>query len=107
MTKIIYFITPKSLIKVAGKGAEFLPVLGPVAQYTKKAKKITKLSDPVSATSRGIGIMFNYCFGKAGAMTVECLLWISLSTVGGIAANPLLITTGAEFGNLLLDEIME
>ena len=107
MTKIIYFITPKSIIKVGSKAAEFIPILGPLAQYTKKAKKVTELSDPVSATSRGIGVMFNYCFGKAGAMSIECILWLGLSTAGGIIANPVLIAGGAEFGNMLLDEIID
>ena len=70
MTKIIYFITPQSIIKVGSKATEFIPILGPMAQYTKKAKKVTELNNPVSATSRGIGIMFNYCFGKVGAMSI-------------------------------------
>ena len=51
--------------------------------------------------------MFNYCFGKTGAMSIECILWIGLSTVSGITANPVLIAGGAEFGNLLLDEIID
>ena len=84
-----------------------LPILGPMATYTKKAKKVTELNNPVSATSRGIGLMFNYCFGKAGAMSIECILWLGLSTAGGLTANPGLIAGGAEFGNTLLDEIID
>ena len=41
MTTIIYFITPKSLVKIASKTAEFIPVLGPTIHFTKKAKKAT------------------------------------------------------------------
>ena len=104
---IIYFIKPKSIIKVGSKATEFIPILGPMAQYTKKAKKVTELSDPLSATSRGIGIMFNYCFGKVGAMSIECILWLGLSTAVGITANPILIAGGAEFGNMLFDEIID
>ena len=107
MTKLIYFITPKSIIKIGSKATEFIPILGPMAQYTKKAKKVTELSDPVSAISRGIGIIFNYCFGKAGAMSIECVLCLALSTAGGITANPALIVGGAEFENMLFDEIMD
>ena len=49
MTQIVYFITPTSVIKNRSKAAEFIPVLGPAVEYTKKAKKVTELSDPVSA----------------------------------------------------------
>ena len=66
MTTILYFVTPKTLAKIGGKAAKFIPILGPTVEYTKKAKKITEIADPVSASSRGIGILFNYCFGKAG-----------------------------------------
>lgn len=107
MTKIIYFVTPRSIIKLASKGVEFISILGPAATYTKKAKKITEMSNPVSATSRGIGLMFNYCFGKARTMSIECILWLGLSTAGGLTANSALIAGGAEFGNMLLDEITE
>lgn len=107
MVKIIYFVTPKTIIKVGSKATEFIPILGPMAKYTKNAKKITELSNPVSATSRGIGVMFDYCFGKAGAMSIECALWIGLSTIGGLTGNPALIAGGAEFGNLVLEEILD
>ena len=64
MTQIVYFITPKAIIKVGNKALEFVPVFGPFLEYTKKAKRATELSDPVSASSRGIGMIFNYCFWK-------------------------------------------
>ena len=108
---ILFFITPTGLItvasKVGGKAAEFLPVLGPAVKYTKKAKQVTQLTDSVSASSRGIGVMFDFCFGKAGTMSAECLLWLSLSTAGGLTGNPLLIAAGAEFGIMLLEEITD
>ena len=74
MTTIICFLTPKSLVKVGTKAAEFIPVLGSTLVYTKKAKKITEMTDPVSASSRGVGMLFKYCFGKAGAVSIECTL---------------------------------
>ena len=41
MTQMIYFITPKSLIKITTKAGEFLPIVGPTLTYTKKAQKMT------------------------------------------------------------------
>ena len=32
MTKIIYSITPQSIIKVGSKVTEFIPILGPMTQ---------------------------------------------------------------------------
>ena len=107
MTKIIYFVTPQSLVKIGTKGAEFIPILGPTLEYTKKAKKITKMTDPVSASSQGIGILFKYCFGKTGAVSIECALWLTFSVVGGATCNPTLIAAGAQFGNMALDEMLE
>ena len=71
MTKIIYFVTPTIIVKVGSKAADFIQVLGPSLEFTKKAKKVTEIADPVSASSRGIRIFFNYCFGKADAVSVE------------------------------------
>jgi hypothetical protein len=107
MTKIIYFITPTSLVKIASKGVEFIPVVGPSFVFTKKAKKVTEMLDPISASSRGVGILFNYCFGKAGAVSIECALWFGLSLAGGITCNPALIALGVEFGNMIMDEIID
>lgn len=96
--RIIYFVTPSSFVKIASKAGEFIPVLGPAIEFTKKAKKVTEMTDPVGASSRGIGIVFNFCFGKAGAVSIECALWLSLSVDGGVTANSGLIALGAQFG---------
>ena len=98
MTKIVFFVTPKSMVKIGTKFAEFVPILGPAASFSKKAK---------SASSRGIGILFDYCFGKAGAASVECALWITFSIAGGVTGNFVLIAGGAEFGNILMDGILD
>lgn len=74
MTKPIYFITPHSIVKVVYKLGEFAPGIGSSLSFTKKAEKLTKLTDPVSASARGIGLVFNFCFGKAGAVSAECIL---------------------------------
>ena len=45
MTKVIYFVLPSSLMmtglqQLGLKSAEFLPAVGPVVSYAKKAKKV-------------------------------------------------------------------
>lgn len=95
------------MVKIGSKAAEFIPVLGPTPDFTKKAKKVTEMTDPVSASSRGIGILFNYCFGKAGAVYLGCILWFGFSTVGGATCNPGLIAVGAQFGSMVIDEILD
>lgn len=64
------------------------------------------MTDPVSASSRGIGILFNYCFGKTGAVYLECILWFGFLTAGGVTANPALIALGAQFGNIVVEDII-
>lgn len=107
MTKILYFITPKIFVKLGSKAAEFIPLFGPTIEYQKKAKKLTQMSDPLSASSRGVGILFNFCFGKAGAVSIECALWFGFSVAGGVTCNPALIAAGAQFGNMVMDEILD
>ena len=107
MTKIIYFVTPTSFVKIGSKAVEFIPVIGPTLDFTKKAKKITEVTDPISASSRGVGILFNYCFGKAGAVSIECALWFGFSVAGGVTCNPALIAADAQFGNMVMDEILD
>ena len=41
--------------KIVEKGTEFIPVVGPMLKYSKKAMQITKLSDPVKATTHEVG----------------------------------------------------
>lgn len=107
MVKIIYFVTPWGLAKLGTKSAKFIPILGPSLEFTKKAQKLTDLSNPVTASSRGIGLLFNFCFGKAGALSAKCLLWFGFSIVGGTTANPTLIAIGAQFRNMVLEKILD
>ena len=67
---------------------------------------MTHLSDPLNATSRGIGMMFDFYFGKAGKISAECVLWLGLSVAGGLTGNPGLIAAGAQFGEMVVDEII-
>lgn len=107
MTNLLFFIPPKLVAKLANKATEFVPVLGPFANFNKKVTKITSATNPISASTQGVGMLFNYCFGKAGAVTAECILWFGFSTIGGMTANPAFIAVGAEFGNMILDEFIE
>ena len=107
MVKVVYFITPTSFVKIGTKLIEFIPVIGPTLEFSKKARKVTELGDPVSASSRGIGMIFGYCFGKTGALSIECALWLSLSVTGGITGNPGLIAVGTQFGTMVVDEIID
>ena len=107
MPKIVYFITPKTIAKLSSKALEFLPVVGPTLEFSKKAVKATEMTDLVSASSGGMGMIFNFCFGKTAAVSVECTLWLSLSLAGGLTGNPALIAAGAQFGNMIIDEIID
>lgn len=104
MTKIIYFVTPITIAKIGNKAAEFVPILGPSLEFTKKAKKITQMIDPVSASSRRIGILFNYW--KAGAVFLECTLWLGYLAAEDATCNPGLIALNAQFGNMIIDNII-
>ena len=87
MTKIIYFLTPTNMAKIGTKAVEFVPILGPTAEFMKKSQKVTEIADPISASSRGVGIVFNYCFGKVGALSIECFLWFGFSVAGGVTGR--------------------
>ena len=67
-------------------------------KYVKKAKKVTEIADPITATSRGAGMMFKHCFGKTAVITAECLLLLGFSVADGMTCNPSLIAAGAQFG---------
>lgn len=50
MTTILYFVTPRNLVKIGSKAAEFIPVLGSTLDFFKKAKKVTEMTDLISAS---------------------------------------------------------
>ena len=104
---ILYFITPQTMVKVGAKATEFIPLVGPQVEFYKKTKKLTELSDPVSATSKGIGLIFKQCFGKTATLSAECIIWFGCSVVGGITGNLPIIALGAQVGNLIVDELLD
>lgn len=103
MTKIIYFVTSKSIIIITTKAAKFVLILGPSLEFTKK---VTKMINLVNPSSEMIGMLFNYCFGKASAVSIEWILWFGFSIVGGATCNPRLIGLGAPFSNMVIDKII-
>jgi len=64
--------------KVFTKSVEFVPVIGPGLKYIKTAKKVTKFSNPVKATTT--------------------------TTAGLVSGNPALIAVGLEAGNEILED---
>lgn len=74
MTKVVYFALPSSLTttgleKLSAKNVEFLPAVGPMVSYAKKAKKVTKMANPVSAAARGISVISEFYFGKEATLS--------------------------------------
>ena len=63
--------------KVIEKSVEVVPVIGPGLKYVKTAKKVTKFSNPVKATT---------------------------TTAGLVSGNPALIAVGLEAGNEILED---
>lgn len=90
--------------KVIEKSAGFLPVIGPGLKYVKTAKKITKFSNPVKATTYTAGMLLELCGGKYAKYTVLCAVWGTATTVGIVSGNPALIAVGLEAGNEILED---
>ena len=44
--------------KVIEKSVEFVPVIGPGLKYIKTAKKVTKFTNPVKATTYTAGMLY-------------------------------------------------
>ena len=63
--------------KIVTKSVEFVPVIGPGLKYIKTAKKVTKFTNPVKATTYTAGI---------------------------VTGNPALLAVGLEAGNEILED---
>lgn len=106
MTNIILFISPKPLVKkLASVSADYLPVVGPMFKFTTKASKITKMADPVRASSRGVGMVVIACTGPIIKYPALCALWASRAVLDGVTANPVLIGVSLEFSEMILEEV--
>ena len=90
--------------KVIDKSVDFVPIIGPGLKYAKTAKKITKFSNPVRATTYTAGLLLEICGGKYAKYSVLCAVWATTTTVGLVSANPALVAIGLEAGNEILDD---
>ena len=90
--------------KVIEKGVEFVPVLGPGLKYLKTAKKVTKFTNPVKATTYTAGMLLEICGGKYAKYSGLCAVWATTTTTGLITANPALIAVGLDVGKEILDD---
>ena len=90
--------------KVIDRGVEYVPVIGPGLRYVKTAKKVTKFSNPVKATTYTAGMLLEICGGKNAKYSVLCAVWATTTTVGLVTGNPALIGVGIEAGNEILED---
>ena len=93
--------------KAIKKSVKFVPVIGPGLKYIKTAKKVTKFSNPVKATTYTAGILLELCGGKYAKYTALCIVWISSTTTGIASGNPALIAVGLEAGNEILEDFCD
>lgn len=106
MINIVFFVSPKPFIKkVASTGSEFIPVVGPMVKFVTKAEKVTKITNPVTAASRGVGMVVIACTGPIIKFPALCALWGATAVVGGMTANPVLIGASLEFSEMILEEL--
>ena len=80
--------------KVIDKSVEFVPVIDPGLKYVKTAKKVTKFSNPVKATTYTAGMLLEIWGGKYAKYSVA--VWATTTTAGLVSGNPALIAVGLE-----------
>lgn len=96
---------PGSLVnKVVEKGSEFIPIIGPGLKYVKTAKDITKIRNPVKATTYTAGMLVEICTRKTGKYAVLCSVWSTTTIIGLLTGNPPLIAIGLEAGKEILED---
>ena len=90
--------------KVVQKGVEFVPVIGPGLKYVKTAKKVTKFSNPLKATTYTASLLLEICGGKPAKYSVLCAVWATTTAAGVATGNPALVAVGIEAGNEILED---
>lgn len=61
--------------KVIDKRVEFVFIIGLGLRYVKTAKKATKFSNPVNATTYTAGMLLYIYVGKYAKYSVLCAVW--------------------------------
>ena len=69
------FIIKPVVEKVIEKGVDFAPIIGLGLKYVKTAKKVTKFTNPVKATTYTAGMLLEICGGKYAKYAVLCGVW--------------------------------
>jgi hypothetical protein len=90
--------------KVLEKSVDFVPIIGPGVKYVKTAKKVTKFTNPVRATTYTAGMLLEICGGKTAKYSALCAVWATSFAAGVITGNPALIAVSLEAGNEILDD---
>ena len=90
--------------KIVTKSVEFVPVIGPGLKYIKTAKKVTKFTNPVKATTYTAGMLLEICGGKYAKYSGLCAVWVTTTAVGVATGNPALLAVGLEAGNEILED---
>ena len=89
--------------KVIEKSVELVPIIGLGLKYVKMAKKITKFSNLVKATTYTAGMLLEICGGKYAKYTALWAVWAT-TTADRVSGNPALIAVGLEAGNEILED---
>lgn len=90
--------------KIINKGVDLLPIVGPGLKYVKTARKVTKFTNPVKATTYTAGLLLELCGGKYAKYSGLCAVWATTTGLGLLTANPGLIAVGIEAGNEILED---
>ena len=90
--------------KVLKKGLDLVLIMGPGLRYIKTAKKVTKFSNSIKATTSTAGMLLEVCGGKYTKYSVLCTIWAITTAVGLVSGNPTLIAVGLEVGNEILED---
>ena len=99
------YIPIKPLVeKLSAKAVEWTPVIGPGLKYVKTAKKVTKFTSPVKATTYTVGMLLEICGGKYAKYTAQCTAWATMSAAGIATGNPALIGIALEIGQEILED---
>ena len=91
--------------KCLEKGGEFVPILGPAVKYTRKTTTVSKMADPVRASTRSVGYVVSACSGPVVKYPALWALWAATGAVGIVSGNPAFIGASLEFATMILEEL--
>ena len=99
-------LMPKPIVdKCLEKGGEFVSILGPVFKYTRKAIQVSKIADPVTASTRSVGYLVTACSGPIIKYPALCALLATTGAADLASGNPALIGASLEFAAMILEEL--